>query len=99
QMLWNRNVFDLVQSVLIPGLVEDPAAYLASDGKSVYYVVQVYMDYPMQSGFSKSVYLGFFGVALVDVADGSTSFYKVSNPVGMGLSVVITRVYANYYSD
>src|SRR4029077_15457062 len=53
QMLWNRNVFGRVQSVLIPGLVEAPAAYLASDGKGIYYVVQVYADYPLQSGFAK----------------------------------------------
>jgi uncharacterized membrane protein (UPF0182 family) len=99
QMLWNRNVFDRVQSVLIPGLVEDPAAYLASDGKSVYYVVQLYIDYPMQSGFSKSDYLRFFGVALVNVADGSMNFYNVSHLVGTGPSDFITTFYANYYSS
>jgi uncharacterized membrane protein (UPF0182 family) len=97
QMLWNRNVFDRVHSVLIPGLVEDPAAYLASDGKSVYYVVQVYIDYPVQSAFSKSDYLRFFGVALVNVADGSMGFYNVSNLVGTGPSDFITKFYANYY--
>jgi uncharacterized membrane protein (UPF0182 family) len=99
QMLWNRNVFDRVQSVLIPGLVEDPAAYLASDGKGVYYVVQLYIDYPIQSGFSKSNYLRFFGVALVNVADGSMKFYNVSNLVGTGSSDFITKFYANYYGD
>ena len=92
QMLWNRNVFDRVQSVLIPGLVEDPAAYLASDGKSIFYVVQIYIDYPMQSGFSASPYLRFFGVALVNVADGSMNFYNVSNLVGTGPSDFITQV-------
>jgi uncharacterized membrane protein (UPF0182 family) len=99
QMLWNRNVFHRVQSVLIPGLVEDPAAYLATDGKSVYYVVQIYIDYPMQSGFSKSDYLRFFGVALVNVADGSMNFYNVSNLVGTGSSDFITNFYANYYNS
>ena len=97
QMLWNRNVFDRVQSVLIPGLVEDPAAYLASDGKSIYYVVQVYTDYPMQSGFARSDYLRFFGVALVNVADGAMSFYNVSNLVGTGSSDFITNFYSGYY--
>ncbi len=98
QMLWNRNVFDRVQSVLIPGLVEDPAAYLATDGKSIYYVVQVYIDYPMQSGFSQSDYLRFFGVALVNVADGSMSFYNVTDLLGTGPSDFITKFYTNYYN-
>ena len=99
QMLWNRNVFNRVQSVLIPGLVEDPAAYLASDGKNIYYVVQVYIDYPMQSGFSASPYLRFFGVALVNVANGDMSFYNVSNLVGTNSSDFITQFYSTYYSQ
>jgi uncharacterized membrane protein (UPF0182 family) len=99
QMLWNRNVFDRVQTVLIPGLVEDPAAYLASDGKSIYYVVQIYIDYPLQSGFSASPYLRFFGVALVNVANGAMSFYNVSNLVGTGSSDFITNFYSHYYSS
>jgi len=98
QMLWNRNVFNRVQSVLIPGLVEDPAAYLVSDGKSVYYAVQVYIEYPLQSGFSASPYLRFFGVALVNVADGSMSFYNVSNLVGTNPSDFISQFYSTYYN-
>jgi len=99
QMLWNRNVFDRVQSVLIPGLVEDPAAYLASDGKNIFYVVQIYVDYPIQSGFSRSDYLRFFGVGLVNVADGSMNFYTVSNLIGSGSSDFLTTFYSNYYSS
>ena len=99
QMLWNRNVFDRVQSVLIPGLVEDPAAYLASDGKGIYYVVQIYIDQPLQSGFAKSDYLRFLGVALVNVADGSMNFYNVSHLVGTGPSDFITSFYSNFYSS
>jgi len=99
QMLWNRNVFDRVQSVLIPGLVEDPAAYLASDGKSIYYVVQIYIAYPLQSGFSASPYLRFFGVALVNVANGSMSFYNVADQIGTNSSDFITQFYSNYYSQ
>ncbi len=99
QMLWNRNVFDRVQSILIPGLVEDPAAYLASDGKSVFYVVQLYIDYPIQSGFSTSDYLRFFGVALVNLSDGSMNFYSVSNLIGTGHTDFLTQFYSNYYSS
>ncbi|TLY02793.1 MAG: hypothetical protein E6K95_04875 [Thaumarchaeota archaeon] len=99
QMLWNRNVFDRVQSVLIPGLVEDPAAYLASDGKSVFYVVQLYIDYPIQSGFSASDYLRFFGVALVNLGDGSMNFYGVSSLIGTNSSDFLTQFYSNYYSS
>lgn len=99
QMLWNRNVFDRVQSVLIPGLTEDPAAYLATDGKNIFYVVQIYIDYPMQSGFSRSDYLRFFGAALVNVADGSMNFYNLSNLLPTGPSDFITRFYSGYYSS
>jgi hypothetical protein len=99
QMLWNRNVFDRVQSILIPGLVEDPAAYLASDGKSLFYVVQIYIDYPIQSGFSVSDYLRFFGVALVNLSDGSMNFYTVSSLIGTGTSDFLTTFYSNYYSS
>jgi hypothetical protein len=99
QMLWNRNVFNRVQSILIPGLVEDPAAYLVSDGSNIYYAVQVYIDYPMQSGFSASPYLRFFGVALVNVANGDMSFYNVSNLVGTNPSDFITQFYSTYYGN
>ncbi|MDA4115761.1 MAG: hypothetical protein OK442_04315 [Thaumarchaeota archaeon] len=97
QMLWNRNVFNRVQSILIPGLVEDPAAYLVSDGKSIYYAVQVYIEYPLQSGFAASPYLRFFGVALVNVANGDMSFYNVSSLVGTSPSDFISQFYSNYY--
>ncbi len=99
QMLWDRNVFNRVQSVLIPGLVEDPAAYLSSDGQNLYYTVQLYIDYPLQSGFAASNYLRFFGVALVNLADGSMKFYTISNLIGTGSSDFITTFYNNYYSN
>jgi hypothetical protein len=99
QMLWNRNVFNRVQSILIPGLVEDPAAYLVSDGKSIFYAVQIYIDYPLQSGFSASPYLRFFGVALVNVADGSMSFYNVSSLLGNNGSDFISQFYSKYYGS
>ena len=57
----------------------DPAAYIVSDGKNLYYAVQVYIDYPLQSGFSASPYLRFFGVVLVNIQDGSMQGYNVSN--------------------
>lgn len=97
QMLWNRNVFNRVQSVLIPGLVEDPAAYLVSDGRSIYYCVQVYIDYPLLSGFSASPYLRFFGVALVNIANGNMNFYNVSNLIGTNSSDFVSQFYSNYY--
>jgi uncharacterized membrane protein (UPF0182 family) len=99
QMLWNRNVFSRVQSVLIPGLVEDPAAYLVSDGRSIYYAVQIYIDFPLQSGFSASPYLRFLGVALVNVADGSMSFYNVSNLIGVTSQDFVSQFYSTYYSQ
>ncbi len=99
QMLWNRDVFNRVQSVLIPGLVIDPAAYLTSDGKNMYYVLQIYIDYPLQSGFSASPYLRFFGVVLVNVYDGSLRGYTVSNLLNTSSSDFMTSFYNRYYSS
>jgi hypothetical protein len=96
-MLFNRDVFSRVQSILIPGLVEDPAAYLSTDGTNLYYTVQLYIDYPMQSGFAVSPYLRFFGVVLVNVEDGSLHGYTVSNLIGTNSTDFLTSFYQNYY--
>jgi hypothetical protein len=98
-MLWNRDIFNRVEGILIPGLVMDPAAYLASDGKNIYYVVQIYADYPLQSGFSASPYLRFFGTVLVNVYDGSMQCYTVSNLIGSNSSDFITDFYSKYYGS
>jgi hypothetical protein len=98
-MLWNRDIFNRVNSILIPGLEIDPAAYLASDGKNIYYVVQLFVDYPLQSGFSASPYLRFFGVVLINVYDGALQGYTVSNVIGSNSSDFLTQFYSNYYSS
>ncbi len=97
-MLWNRDIFNRVGSILIPGLTMDPAAYLVSDGKNIYYAVQVYEDYPLQSAFAASPYLRFFGVVLVNVYDGSMQGYTVSNIIGTNSSDFLTTFYNNYYN-
>jgi hypothetical protein len=97
-MLWNRDIFNRVGSILIPGLSMDPDAYLASDGKNIYYVVQLYVDYPLQSGFSASPYLRFFGVVLVNVYDGTMQGYTVSDLIGSNSSDFLTEYYNKYYS-
>jgi len=101
-MLWNRNIFSRVGDILISGLTMDPSAYVVSDGKNLYYAVQVYIDYPLQSGFSASPYLRFFGVVLVNIADGSMQGYTVSNllsPTGVNGTDFITKFYQQYYSS
>jgi len=98
-MLWNRDIFNRVDSLLIPGLSMDPDAYLASDGKNIYYVVQVYVDYPLQSGFSASPYLRFFGVVLVNVYDGTMQGYTVSDLIGSNSTDFLTEYYNKYYSS
>jgi hypothetical protein len=98
-MLWNRDIFNRVNSILIPGLSMDPDAYLASDGKNIYYVVQLYVDYPLQSGFSASPYLRFFGVVLVNVYDGTMQGYTVSNLIGSNSTDFLTEYYSRYYSS
>jgi hypothetical protein len=98
-MLWNRDIFNRVDSVLIPGISMDPDAYLASDGKNIYYVVQLYVDYPLQSGFSASPYLRFFGAVLVNVYDGTMQGYTVSDLIGSNSSDFLTEYYSKYYSS
>jgi hypothetical protein len=98
-MLWNRNIFNRVGEILIPGLVMDPSAYLATDGKDVFYVIQIYVDYPLQSGFANSPYLRFFGVVLANVYDGSMHGYTVSNIIGSNSSDFLTDYYSRYYSS
>ncbi len=98
-MLWNRDIFNRVESILIPGLSMDPDAYLASDGENIYYVVQLYVDYPLQSGFSASPYLRFFGVVLVNVYDGTMQGYTVSDLIGSNSSDFLTEYYSEYYNS
>jgi len=98
-MLWNRDIYNRVNSILIPGLTLDPDAYLASDGKDIYYVAQVYVDYPLQSGFAGSPYLRFFGVVLVNVYDGAMQGYTVSDLLGANSTDFLTEYYGNYYSS
>jgi hypothetical protein len=98
-MLWNRDIFNRVDDILIPGLAIDPAAYLASDGKNVYYVVQVFENYPFHSGFSASPYLRFFGVVLINVYDGAMQGYTVSSLIGSNSSDFLTKYYNSYYNS
>jgi hypothetical protein len=97
-MLWNRNIFSRVGDILIPGLTIDPSAYLVSDGRNLYYAVQIYIDFPLRSGFSASPYLRFFGVVLVNVQDGEMKGYTVSNLVGENSTDFLTKYYKDYYS-
>jgi hypothetical protein len=98
-MQWNRNIFSRVGDVLISGLTMDPSAYIVSDGKNLYYAVQVYIDYPLQSGFSVSPYLRFFGVVLVNIQNGGMQGYTVSNLLRTNSTDFLTKFYQNYYSS
>ncbi len=101
QVLHDREVFGRVQNVLIAGLSEDPSAYLVTDsaagGNSLYFAVQVYIDYPLHTGFAAIPsgpvpYLKFFGVVLVNIADGSMQGYTVAQPDGF-----LASFYKEYY--
>jgi|BEDMetMinimDraft_2_1075160.scaffolds.fasta_scaffold00057_24 Uncharacterized conserved protein, COG1615 len=78
-MLHNRNIFDRVGEILIAGLKVDPSAYMVSDGHKLYYAVQVYVSYNLNTGFSQSPYLRFFGVVLIDPTNGSMQGYFAPN--------------------
>jgi len=93
KMLYKRDILTRVQGMLIYGLTVDEDAYLVSDGRNVYYAVQVLVDYPVQSGFSASKYLRFLGVILVNVEDGTMRGYVVAKPDGF-----LVDFYRRYYS-
>ncbi len=91
-MLYNREALERVKSILIYGLEADPDAYPVSDGNRVYYAVQVYVEYPMHSGFSVSDYMRFFAVVLVDLEEGSLQGYIVGASDGF-----LIDFYKEYY--
>jgi hypothetical protein len=93
-MLHNRDVYQRVQGILISGLTTDTASYLVTDGNRIYYCVQVYTNYPIQSGFAGSNYLRFFGVVLVDIENGQMYPYVVAKPDGF-----LVDFYRQYYSS
>jgi hypothetical protein len=93
-MLYNRDVFSRVSTTLTYGLTVDPQAYLVTDGSQLYYSVQVYIDYPLHTGFAQSDYLRNFAVVLVNVNDGSMHPYLVNNS-----SDFISSFFREYYSS
>ncbi|MDG6939666.1 MAG: hypothetical protein JRN39_04605 [Nitrososphaerota archaeon] len=94
-MLFNRNILNRVGDVLINGLQVDPQAYIVTNGTQLFYAVQVYISYPMNSGFSASPYLRFFGVVLVNPTDGSMVGYTVPNQNYS--DSFLMNFYENYY--
>jgi len=94
EMLHGRDILRRVQSILIDGLTVDPAAYLVTDGQKIYYLVQVFINYPLQTGFSLSNYLRFFAVVLVDPETGVMRGYAVGRPDGF-----LVDFYRSYYSS
>jgi hypothetical protein len=93
-MLHSRDVQQRVQDFLIGGLTTDRATYLVTDGNRIYYLVQVYANYPIHSGFSASNYLRFFGIVLVDIEDGRMYPYVIAKPDGF-----LMDFYREYYAS
>ena len=94
-MLFNRDIYNRVGATLINGLVVDPQSYLVTNGSKLYYAVQVYIDYPLQTGFAQSDYLRNFGVVLVNVNTGTMHPYLVDNSTGF-LSSFFKQYYPNW---
>jgi hypothetical protein len=98
QMLHDREVFQRVGNVLITGLAEDSSTYLVTDGTNVYFAIQIYIDYPLHSGFTNvpttpiQNYLRFFGVVLVNIANGQMQGYTVGQSDDF-----LTSFYKQYY--
>lgn len=92
EMLYNRDVVDRVQSVLIYGLKVDPDPYLVGYEDKLYFAVQVYIDYPLSTRFAASSYLRFFAVVLVNIENGEMEGYVVGKDDGF-----LTSFYKQYY--
>jgi uncharacterized membrane protein (UPF0182 family) len=81
-MLWNRDVKSRVETMLISHLTIDDDVYLVTDGQRLYYCAQVFVDYPLSSGFAQGRYVRFLGVVTVDVENGDLKGYSVSESDG-----------------
>lgn len=91
-MLYKRDIAERIKSILVYGLVIDNDSYIVSDGQRLYYAVQVYVDYPLQTGFSASRYRRFLAVILIDLENGQLRGYRVGEPDGF-----LVDFYRNYY--
>jgi len=92
KMLYKRDILTRVNGILIYGLETDQDVYLVSDGQNIYYAAQIYVEYPLQSGFSASSYRRFFAVVLVNIEDGRLSGYVVAKQDGF-----LADFYRDYY--
>ncbi|MDH2901219.1 MAG: hypothetical protein PXY39_09630 [archaeon] len=96
EMLFNRDIYNRVGATLINGLVVDPQSYLVTNGSRLYYAVQVYIDYPLQTGFAQSHYLRNFGVVLVNVNTGTMHPYLVDSNSTSFLSSFFRQYYPTW---
>jgi len=81
-MLWSRDVNKRVKTILLNHLTIDDDVYLVTDNNRLYYCAQVFINYPLVSGFAKSSYMRFLGVVTVDVENGELRGYSVSESDG-----------------
>ncbi len=77
QFLINRNIRTRVESVLMPGLIidEDPYLVFNKNESKMYYALSIYTDIAI-GAYADSHLYRFLGVALVDVKDGTLSWFK-----------------------
>jgi len=94
EMLYNRDVVDRVQKVLIEGLKVDPDPYIVGHDDKLYSAVQVYIDYPLNTRFAASSYLRYFAIVLVDIETGDMKGYVVGKDDDF-----LTSFYKQYYSS
>ncbi len=103
QVLHDREVFQRVSNILIAGLYEDNSAYIVTDGTNLYFAIQIFINYPLQTGFSSTPntpvypntpipFMRFFGVVLVNIADGDLQGYTVAQN-----DTFLTSFYKQYY--
>ena len=94
EMLYNREVVKRVERMLIDGLKIDPDPYIVAGNDRVYYAMQVYVQYPMNSRFVASDYYRFFALILIDVENGEMSCYTVGQDDGF-----LVSFYKQYYPN
>jgi len=99
--LINRNIKTRVSRALLPGLWIDNDPYLIFDRNSgkVYYGVSICTNIAIGS-YSKSPIYRFLGICLVDILDGSMTFYKnpaLKESINDDLTYPFWKIYLEKY--
>jgi len=97
--LIKRNVFDRVGGILLPFMKCGDDAYLIFNktSKSMYYCVDIILDFPSLSNYMQSNILRWLGVVLIDTKFGTMNFYTYNNSYA-NLPYSFLNIYLKMYN-